>query len=260
MQCLTCSGCLKCSTVDLGVRMNCSCCVWLHDLLALWSWTKYLCILSPNFCIYKMASHLVLRLVWWLCQCSACLALPLCSLSIWHNHPWDVSLYTCGLTLCNFLGGSPPSSSVCGISEARMMDWVTFPSPGKPLYVCEGSQQFLLWAGPGCVLAFCTSRLCVPRRIQRLWHKQNAQLGETAMFGKKELFLEIMFLICSSIFRKSEAFVLNQNHPSLDWEELKSEVIELPNVSYVFFLFQKRHWMGANGEQMGASPFGEALH
>ena len=30
-------------------------------------------------------------------------------------------------------------------------------------------------------------------------------------------------------------------------EELKSEVIELPNVSYVFLLFQKRHWMGANG-------------
>ena len=144
MQCLSCSGCLKCSIVDLGVRMNCFCCVWLHDLLALWSWTNYLCILSPNFCIYKMASHLVLRLVWWLCQCLACLALPSCSLSIWHNHPWGVSLYTCGLTLRDFLGGSPPSSSVCGISEARMMDWVTFPSPGKPPYVCEGSQQFLL--------------------------------------------------------------------------------------------------------------------
>ena len=256
MQCLTCSGCLKCSTVDLGVRMNCSCCVWLHDLLALWSWTNYLCILSPNFCIYKMASHLVLRLVWWLCQCSACLALPLCSLSIWHNHPWDVSLYTCGLTLCNFLGGSPPSSSVCGISEARMMDSVTFPSPGKPLYVCEGSQQFLLWAGPGCVLAFCTSRLCVPRRIQRSWHKQNAQLGETAMFGKKELFLEIMFLICSSIFRKSEAFVLNQNHPSLDWRRVKKWSNWVAKCVLCFLPLSEEALDGSKW----IPPFGEALH
>ena len=48
------------------------------------------------------------------------------------------------LTLCDLLDSSLPSSSVRGISEARIMDWVAFPSPGKAPYICEGSQQFFL--------------------------------------------------------------------------------------------------------------------
>ena len=256
MQCLSCSGCLKCSIVDLGVRMNCFCCVWLHDLLALWSWTNYLCILSPNFCIYKMASHLVLRLVWWLCQCLACLALPSCSLSIWHNHPWGVSLYTCGLTLRDFLGGSPPSSCLWDFwGKNDGLGNIPF-SREAPVCVWRVTTVSPLWAGPGCVLAFCTSRPCVPRRIQRSWHKQNAQLGETAMFGKKELFLEIMFLICSSIFRKSEAFVLNQIYPSLDWRRVKKWSNWVAKCVLCFLALSEEALDGSKW----IPPFGEALH
>ena len=34
------------------------------------------------------------------------------------------------LTLCNPMDGSPPGSSVHGISQARILEWVPFPSPG----------------------------------------------------------------------------------------------------------------------------------
>ena len=34
------------------------------------------------------------------------------------------------LTLCDPMDGSPPGSSVHGISQARILEWVPFPSPG----------------------------------------------------------------------------------------------------------------------------------
>ena len=34
------------------------------------------------------------------------------------------------LTLCNPVDCSPPSSSVHGISQARRLEWLPFPSPG----------------------------------------------------------------------------------------------------------------------------------
>ena len=33
-------------------------------------------------------------------------------------------------TLCNPVDCSPPGSSVCGILQARILEWVPFPSPG----------------------------------------------------------------------------------------------------------------------------------
>ena len=35
------------------------------------------------------------------------------------------------LTLCDPMNGSPPSSSVYGILQARILEWVAFPSPGN---------------------------------------------------------------------------------------------------------------------------------
>ena len=35
-----------------------------------------------------------------------------------------------GLTLCGSLDSCPPGSSVHGISQTRMLEWVLFPSPG----------------------------------------------------------------------------------------------------------------------------------
>ena len=35
-----------------------------------------------------------------------------------------------GLTLCGSLDSHPPGSSVHGISQTRMLEWVPFPSPG----------------------------------------------------------------------------------------------------------------------------------
>ena len=32
--------------------------------------------------------------------------------------------------LCNPIGHSPPGSSVCGILQTRILEWVAFPSPG----------------------------------------------------------------------------------------------------------------------------------
>ena len=39
------------------------------------------------------------------------------------------SLQSC-LTLCNPIDGSPPGSPVPGILQARILEWVPFPSPG----------------------------------------------------------------------------------------------------------------------------------
>ena len=35
-----------------------------------------------------------------------------------------------GLTLCDPMGCSPPGSSVLGLLQARMLEWVAIPSPG----------------------------------------------------------------------------------------------------------------------------------
>ena len=35
-----------------------------------------------------------------------------------------------GLTLCDPMDWSPPGSSVCGILQARILEWVAVPSPG----------------------------------------------------------------------------------------------------------------------------------
>ena len=43
------------------------------------------------------------------------------------------SLHSC-LTLCDSLDCGPPGSSVSGISQARILEWVTMPS-------CRGSSQ-----------------------------------------------------------------------------------------------------------------------
>ena len=39
------------------------------------------------------------------------------------------SLQSC-LTLCNPIDGSPPGSTVPGILQARILEWIPFPSPG----------------------------------------------------------------------------------------------------------------------------------
>ena len=39
------------------------------------------------------------------------------------------SLQSC-LTLCDTIDGSPPGSPVPGILQARILEWVAFPSPG----------------------------------------------------------------------------------------------------------------------------------
>ena len=39
------------------------------------------------------------------------------------------SLRSC-LTLSNHMDCSPPGSSVCGVSQARILTWVTMPSSG----------------------------------------------------------------------------------------------------------------------------------
>ena len=40
------------------------------------------------------------------------------------------SLHSCP-TLCDPIDGSPPGSSVHGILQARILEWVTIPSPGE---------------------------------------------------------------------------------------------------------------------------------
>ena len=45
---------------------------------------------------------------------------------------WQIQLLvtqSC-LTLCRLVDCSPPGSSVHGISQARMLEWVALPSPG----------------------------------------------------------------------------------------------------------------------------------
>ena len=60
--------------------------------------------------------------------------------SLWHS-VWDFALTSqqwkvkmlvtqSGLTLCDPMDYSPPGSSVHGISQARILDWVAFTSPG----------------------------------------------------------------------------------------------------------------------------------
>ena len=66
--------------------------------------------------------------------------------SLWCVYGWErvcvyvcvcerVCVYVCGLvaqscpTLCNSMDCSPPGSSVYGISQARILQWVSFPSP-----------------------------------------------------------------------------------------------------------------------------------
>ena len=43
----------------------------------------------------------------------------------------DKSLQSCP-TLCNLMDHSPPGSSVHGIFQARILEWVAMPSSGKP--------------------------------------------------------------------------------------------------------------------------------
>ena len=160
------------------------------------------------------------------------------------------------LTLWDLLDSSLPSSSVHGISEARIMDWVAFPSPGKAPYICERSQQFFLSDWARVYVSLMHIETVCSRGIQMSWRKQNTQLGKTAMFGKKELFLEIMFLVCSCIFRKSEKCVLNQNHPSLGWRRVKEWSNCVAKCDLGFLPLSEEALAGSKW----IPPFGEVLH
>ena len=56
--------------------------------------------------------------------CASCLHSSYLFLSVLHTK----SLQSC-LTLCDSVDRSPPGSSVHGISQARILDWVAMPSP-----------------------------------------------------------------------------------------------------------------------------------
>ena len=47
---------------------------------------------------------------------------------MYFNHVLCLVAQSCS-TLCNFKDSSPPGSSVHGISQARILEWVPFPSP-----------------------------------------------------------------------------------------------------------------------------------
>ena len=83
-------------------------------------------------------------------------------------------------TLCDPMDRSPPGSSLCGILQARILEWVAMSSPGdrpspgiKPESFCR--QILYLWAKPICLLpiSFPTQMLSqIPRSSAALFFPQ----------------------------------------------------------------------------------------
>ena len=48
-------------------------------------------------------------------------------------------------TLCDPMDYSPPRSSVYGIFQARILEWLPFPSPGEDPFPTQGSNLGLLY-------------------------------------------------------------------------------------------------------------------
>ena len=89
------------------------------------------------------------------------------------------SLQSC-LTLCDSKNCSPPGSSVCGISQARILEWVAFPPPGDlpnpaikhPSPALAGG--FFTTQSPG--FHFHLKPLRVSKTQQRVWVYINGPL------------------------------------------------------------------------------------
>ena len=67
----------------------------------------------------------MIQIAWWVTSFTLNLPLGLCI--------WKLKLLVAQLclTLCNPMNCSPPGSSVHGIFQARILEWVASPSPGK---------------------------------------------------------------------------------------------------------------------------------
>ena len=90
----------------------------------------------------------------------------------------QVSVFVCSvaqscLTLCNPMDCSPPGSSVCGILQARILEWQLFPSPGhlpdpgteprslvSPVLAGGFFTTSATWEAPSGYLGYGKSQLC----------------------------------------------------------------------------------------------------
>ena len=86
-------------------------------------------------------------------------------------------------TLCNSVDHSPPGSSVHGILQARILEWVPFPPPG--VFPAQGSSRGLLcllhWqAGSLSQLLYATPLLMPTSAVWRVssWFYQAVKLPE----------------------------------------------------------------------------------
>ena len=122
-----------------------------------------LCFLSIWFCLCKnvmsLKQNLSVGWLWlWLCSVSmVCLRLiHIVSISIWLP-VWISSLFllvaTSCPTLCNLMDCSPPGSSVHGILQARVLEWVAIPSSrgssrprNRTLVSLIADRFFTVWA------------------------------------------------------------------------------------------------------------------
>ena len=80
--------------------------------------------------IHVQASHSIQVLIYHLSECA--LRMSVCALGV---HLGCVCVCMCVqscLTLCNLVGCSPPGSSVHGMSQARILEWVAIPSSRGP--------------------------------------------------------------------------------------------------------------------------------
>ena len=128
------------------------------------------------------------------------------------------------------------------------MDWVAFPSPGKAPYMCEGSQQFFLSELAQGVCEPSAHLDCVfPEESKGRGGNRIPILVKQLCLERKSFSLKLCFSFAvPSLENLRNLFWIRTIHLWND-KELKREVIELPTVAWVFFPFQDRHWLGANG-------------
>ena len=67
-------------------------------------------------------------------------------LATWRNRSVNgiCVLSQLSLTLCDPIGCSPPGSSVHDIFQARILEWLSFPTPGESSWPRDGSQVFCI--------------------------------------------------------------------------------------------------------------------
>ena len=99
------------------------------------------------------------------------------------------------LTLCDPMDCSPPGSSVHGILQARILDWVAISPPG--VFLTQGSNLSLLcllyWQADSLPLrreAPGTNGSCQPLTVEWLISQKDTF---TRTQGRKECFLSVLF-------------------------------------------------------------------